>query len=238
MTYKTKLYDSAIQSYNAYLQNEYFPIHDAKFISNNDIGGQCYTWIHDTKRITVFRGTNEKQDVIQDLDILRIKIPNISKKCLVHKGFLDSFMCLEETLSKIIEEDENINILEFKGHSLGGAVATIAALYYKDLYKTKKVICHTFGSPRVGSKGFVKYFNKIIDESIRVVNERDLVPTIPMSWRFKHVNNCIELKADCSMSLVKQDIPWYKRLCKVSKHIDVFNPVGEHKCAVYILRLY
>lgn len=58
-----------------------------------------------------------------------------------------------ETLTKIINESSVPTELYFTGHSLGGALATLAAFEasyrVKDM-KVKSVYMYNFGSPRVG----------------------------------------------------------------------------------------
>jgi triacylglycerol lipase len=62
------------------------------------------------------------------------------------------------------------------GHSLGGAMATIAA---SRLHNVEKVVTlYTFGSPRVGNAEFVRLMSGVTH--YRFVNNNDLVTTIPL----------------------------------------------------------
>jgi triacylglycerol lipase len=56
------------------------------------------------------------------------------------------------------------------GHSLGGALATLAAAYFGSLYPDVRHVCITFGAPRVGNAVFISEFKKHVDESVRCVN--------------------------------------------------------------------
>lgn len=58
----------------------------------------------------------------------------------------------------------------YVGHSLGGALATLAAMYFGSIYPDVRHVCITFGAPRVGDKAFVSEFKKHVDESVRCVN--------------------------------------------------------------------
>lgn len=62
------------------------------------------------------------------------------------------------------------------GHSLGGALATLAALHIGHL-KNCQPIVYTFASPRVGNSGFARYFEKMVGNSFRIANTEDMVPT-------------------------------------------------------------
>ena len=63
---------------------------------------------------------------------------------------------------------------------MGGALATISSLAFSLKYPDLNIACITFGSPRVGDSIFATYFNKIVKESYRFVNDNDPVPCIPI----------------------------------------------------------
>lgn len=63
------------------------------------------------------------------------------------------------------------------GHSLGGALATLATLDIKKHTPFQTPILYTFASPRVGDPTFVRQFDDL--QCYRIANSEDLVPTIP-----------------------------------------------------------
>ena len=63
------------------------------------------------------------------------------------------------------------------GHSLGGAVATLAGLTLLNAGYSPTV--YSFGSPRVGNAPFAAYTSKILVYNYRVTHYRDLIPHIP-----------------------------------------------------------
>ncbi len=70
------------------------------------------------------------------------------------------------------------------GHSLGGALATLAASHIIKLICDNKIsakppILYTFASPRVGDSVFANNFSKL-DECYRIANSEDIVPKIPI----------------------------------------------------------
>ncbi|PRP74331.1 hypothetical protein PROFUN_15578 [Planoprotostelium fungivorum] len=77
------------------------------------------------------------------------------------------------------------------GHSLGEAIATLAAADLA-LERTVKnpVQLWTFGSPRVGNPTFSQYLDKMyLDESIRVTHNRDPVPRLPPQFlNLQHID--------------------------------------------------
>ena len=63
------------------------------------------------------------------------------------------------------------------GHSLGGALATLAALHIKTTTQFKQPTLYTFASPRVGDPTFAAHFTDL--ECFRIANSEDIVPTVP-----------------------------------------------------------
>ncbi|KAI9347272.1 Alpha/Beta hydrolase protein [Obelidium mucronatum] len=86
---------------------------------------------------------------------------------------------------------ETVNLL-FTGHSLGGALATIAAAdVYQHLsqdIKPSQVSLLTFGQPRVGNSIFSTWINSFnFTNSLRITNQDDWTPHLPPDFSgFKH----------------------------------------------------
>ncbi len=92
----------------------------------------------------------------------------------------------------------------FTGHSLGGALAVIAAtdvalrasaLPSETPSPPLSVGCVTFGAPRAGDAAFAAVAARILpaDRCVRVVHAGDAVPTLPLAWRFRHVRDPIRV---------------------------------------------
>ncbi len=182
----------------------------------------------DTVYVT-FRGTSSFKDVITDMNIRTIRIKD---KIRVHEGFYNQFKSVEiEITKRLIKHIDAKNII-FTGHSLGGALAQLAAAYYGEILDFSNVICHTFGSPRVGNKYFVEWFSKHVDENIRVENNRDPVPMIPQFPYWHHTTNTCISVSDTQEKEKTQDTPWFKRPFKLFK-----SKLSEHDCELYITRV-
>lgn len=171
-----------------------------KFIDNKESDTQGFVAKDENRIIIAFRGTSSLHDAWTDIQISKLIFPSLNFfrrifsirsifKAKAHQGFFNSYISVRDELLKIIDDQliEKDYHIYLTGHSLGGALATLAAL---DLQvKTKaKITNYTFGSPKVGNKRFVRYYNKKVKDTYRVVNDEDPVPSIP-GFSFKHVKN-------------------------------------------------
>ena len=73
----------------------------------------------------------------------------------MHKGFKNSYKRLTNqnirtAIKQVVDSNPTFDII-FTGHSLGGAVANLAAATYKLQYPKAEVSLYTYGQPRVGN---------------------------------------------------------------------------------------
>jgi triacylglycerol lipase len=132
-------------------------------------GAQAYLVENDMETVLVFRGTEITQasDIKADLDIIK----NKTNDGRIHKGFKKELEKIWKEITPYIER--NKKTLSLTGHSLGAAMATIAASHIEE--KVSELV--TFGSPRVGNRKFVKCLSV---SHFRVKNNNDVVTKIPL----------------------------------------------------------
>ncbi|ETN86882.1 triacylglycerol lipase [Necator americanus] len=67
------------------------------------------------------------------------------------------------------------------GHSLGGAMASLAASYisYNKIFAANKIKLVTFGQPRTGDKAFAASVEKDVPYTFRITHAHDMVPHLP-----------------------------------------------------------
>ena len=108
----------------------------------------------------------------------------------VHQGFKDEVDELWPDICEDINRKANLGkTLWFCGHSLGAAMATIMSsrcLHNKEL--NNPVELYTFGSPRVGWRGYVKSLGVTHH---RWKNNNDIVTTVPL-WVMGFVHHGTE----------------------------------------------
>lgn len=147
-------------------------------------GAQAYRFQNKEDLVIACRGTQPTcwNDIGADLNAVPVVAETVSR---VHKGFKEEVdelwpMILEDLMAK--QPTQN---LWFCGHSLGAAMATIMAsrcLYSPEV--PDPVELYTYGSPRVGWKGYVLHLGV---KHHRWVNNNDIVTTVPLKiMGYKH----------------------------------------------------
>jgi triacylglycerol lipase len=185
--------------------------------------------------ILAFRGTECRciKDWMTDSDITFVR----ESGGRVHRGFsfgLDSIW--SDILMNLQNFRTNNQALFITGHSLGGALATLAAAKLQAFgYPVQGI--YTFGSPRVGDMEFFNHFSQIFpDRAFRFVNNNDVVTRIaPRSFGYKHVGQCLFF--DSEGNLHYEIDAWNKFLDNVKGGMEKFlndcGLVSDHDMAKY-----
>ncbi|KAJ8461787.1 hypothetical protein ONZ45_g18174 [Pleurotus djamor] len=109
--------------------------------------------------------------------------PGVPSNVWVHDGFRNAHAL---TATKILAEVKrllaanNAKKVALVGHSLGGALAELDALYMKlNLPSDIAIKAMTFGTPRVGNDAFAALIDSKVPDFKRINNEKDLIPIVP-----------------------------------------------------------
>jgi hypothetical protein len=110
-------------------------------------------------------------------------IPNVNNFGCVTAGFRGIYVSLRQ---KMIEALNNIDInnvhqIYVTGHSLGGALATLAIpdILNNTKFTKDKITIYTFASPRCGDSTFAEKFKEKGVKHWRIANTEDFVTTLP-----------------------------------------------------------
>ena len=168
----------AYQSHNEIIKN----VPTAVFYNDSRTDAQAFS-VSDKEVgfcIVAFRGTESFKDVRIDLSIWPTKVDGSR----VHKGFYSQWAALKPSVMQLMHDcPQKVYVT---GHSLGGAVANLAALDMARQFPSKQIFVYTFGSPRVGNMAFVNEYAKHVSSSVRVVRKSDPIPLVPPFPFYKH----------------------------------------------------
>jgi triacylglycerol lipase len=151
------------------------------------------------KGYMVFRGTASVNNWFLDLDSDQDPYDLASNYGEVHDGFLKLYRSLRDDALRALDEVDRIESLWVTGHSLGGALSTLATTDVIAHRAFQSVEHYNFASPRVGNRVFADAYNRNGARTFRVVNTSDLVPQTPSanfaSWNYKHVGAPVNFTA-------------------------------------------
>lgn len=185
-----------------------------------------------------FRGTSSWLDVVYDLHTRPVLAhPLIRPNATIHAGFKVKFFSIKNQLEDLLKRDmDNFEKIIITGHSLGGALATIAAPFLAELFPSKSIKCISFGAPRVGNHHFVEWFRDKVETNVRIVNEHDPVPHLPIGLSFHHVSDGICI-ASGSEIYGFPELPVGKRLAWAMENLDLAKVSQSHDLHSYIDRV-
>ena len=142
--------------------------------------------------VLAFRGTepHKLRDWRTDLRARPRAVPGLGR---VHGGF---WQALEGIWPQLRENLRPGEPLALTGHSLGGALAMLAAArLLRDGHPVRQVI--TFGAPRAGDSAFVRSLDAA--NAVRVVRAFDLVPHLPPAGPllgYRHAGHLLYIDAN------------------------------------------
>ncbi|EFJ45326.1 hypothetical protein VOLCADRAFT_106050 [Volvox carteri f. nagariensis] len=196
------------------------------FINNCRTNTEAWVFrnIDDRRVVVAFRGTSVTADWLIDLWTVPVPDTAIRPKepgpagvdpsmIRMHRGFLEGYKSVRAAVLQLVDDVLRTDgrggpwKVEVTGHSLGGALATVAAY---DIAWNKRdrdrrrqagptigsVAMVTFGAPRVGNFVFAKDFNAVLPDAWRVHNHNDIVSSVPFTfgfWNFTHVGKDVRM---------------------------------------------
>ena len=218
-------------------------------------------WITDaeferTILVSAVDGTCSKVHLTCDLLIpVKSVVSAVDGTCSkVHRGFERALNSIWEKLYAALGGCAVFNVQNCKpifvtGHSLGGALAILAALSLdRNGFQVAQV--YTFGQPRVGNGDFKKRYDAALgDKTFRVVYEEDIVARIPHlpDWGdlYRHVGTEIFQPATTGgrvvnpslWFLLKSDLWGIYRAFIIKHFAGAAEPMDDHHISNYVAAL-
>jgi triacylglycerol lipase len=152
---------------------------------------QAYVMSMPEALVLAFRGTqvDDFWSSVLDftVDARFLPVPD-SRGDFVHAGFLAALREVwPQTVAHLRDEQaRRPRPLWITGHSLGAALATLAASLGHDDPALRLQGVYTFGSPRVGDEAFRDRMRVPV---FRFRNDSDIVPHLPLGLLFRHVGS-------------------------------------------------
>ena len=147
------------------------------FFSSSETDTQCFVTGDRKKIVIAFRGTEGKlEDWATNVQVFKETWTELNPLGEVHNGFYEALTSvwsdIEEEINTLRTENQSIWLT---GHSLGGALATLAASTLK--FQGSRIDfngLYTFGQPRLADHRFSKTFNDSLKKKcFRMVNNNE-----------------------------------------------------------------
>ena len=126
------------------------------------------------KIVVAFRGSVDIANWILNIEAVRTSYP-LCNDCSVHIGFNQGFNSVKSNVEAIINNLRSKYAsakIMVTGHSLGGALAVMAAAHLQDKYNLVDML-YTMGQPRVGNDKFAQFMTSFIPNTYRIVHYAD-----------------------------------------------------------------
>lgn len=200
-------------------------VSDPYAIVSDDKIDACFVGKTNTEIIVAFRGTLPPAlDFYSILDWIQNiadadPVAHDDLPGMVHGGFLKAVMHLIDNVNKAIGLlDPNHSLpLYITGHSKGGGMSSIAAMYLKNKYNLNITQTITIAGPKPGNGTFRDAYNTAFKNDLNYENYLDIVPFLAPS----------DLTIDL-IKLIPHLPPKFKKYLERASHWDYEN-VGQVK---------
>ena len=184
-------------------------------------------------QIIVIRGTSNIENAIVDVAVKLMLDKHANVR--LHNGFSQAAEAIYAEIQPQIKKDY---VISTTGHSMGGAIALILAMYLdNDHYKIGRVV--TFGQPKVTNIAGASKFQHL--NVIRLVTPKDLVPLMPpfdlvdlnspdIYW---HSGKEVILLADATYAVL-DGVNSMMRATKFTQEPLDENNIKHHQMALYL----
>ncbi|KAA6420730.1 MAG: hypothetical protein FRX49_09307 [Trebouxia sp. A1-2] len=186
--------------------------------------------------LVAFRGTANVTNAFADIRAWMVSQAPMTQHAFlhsspkVHSGFHAAWDVsgLKAAVTQLIKdnisaEQARHTTVFLTGHSLGGAMANLAALDLAHTMEWASVKVYTVGAPRAGNHAYAKMYNKVVPDTWGIINYRDPVPQMAKFWfLYARPGNKVLLYKDGDMIVCPTPLDVrlqsYRRGGRVSRH--------------------
>lgn len=170
----------------------------------NAKSSQGFVAKHQKIIVVSFRGTDQIVDWLDNTNFMQHEI-SLGR---VHKGFYFALQDIWQDMQKTIKKyRDNGQSLWITGHSLGGALASLAAI---DLVEQDQPFngTYTFGQPRCCDRKIARIMNVEAKSRLyRFHNQNDIIPRMPQrSMGYSHLGTFVYIDKDKKLS---SNVNWW-----------------------------
>lgn len=125
----------------------------------------------------------------------------------VHHGFHDAYLDLRVKIRAALKNQSGKHLF-ITGHSLGGAMAQLAAwdIAANRYGGFKSITIITSGAPRVGNAAFAQRFVSAVPDNLRIIVHQDPVPTVPwVEGQYVHAGPVLVIGRDDAVLIAHKD---------------------------------
>ncbi|KAI9849410.1 MAG: hypothetical protein M1838_000153 [Thelocarpon superellum] len=187
--------------------------------------------------VLAFRGSQSIPNFIDDVEFNQVPWDRCDG-CLVHAGFWTAWLEIRSTVTQAIAsavaQNPDYQVI-ITGHSLGGAIAAIAAAEFRAAGTPATL--YTYGQPRIGNIPLSDYITNQEGGNFRVTHTDDPVPRLPpilsdyvhISPEY-HIEEGYDDITPNEMTVYQGDINFAGNTgtvgLNVIDHIHYFGPIG------------
>lgn len=209
-----------------------------------------FVGVCDTHAVLAFRGTEPVTLPNWLTDVVVRLVERHEYDGRVHHGFSAVLRRTWDAVEALIEQVPSDRPLFLTGHSMGGALAVLAACRLAK-HGRPPAATYTFGAPRCGDRTFCAGYSLT---TYRVVNGLDLVPEMPLASTkrllpvpkkpkppcYDHVNTFVYIDRDGTVTTEADVEPWHRDAVAraiATRGKSFFEGITDHLISNYIRRL-
>lgn len=140
--------------------------------------------------VLAFEGSQDTQDAKIDFNYSKLVPYKQHPTAKVHGGFWTAYTSIRDEIYSLIKSQQCLDSLHIVGHSLGGALATLASLDLVEELEVNNISMISLGAPRVGNTEYARLYDSRVGEYYRLTHARDPIVHLPYRLMgFTHIGH-------------------------------------------------